>query len=527
MSIEQLVTIHNLGTKGVDKDSPPWYLPPEAWSDASNMRMYNKQALRTLGHAQVFGTPSVVPGFLMNVPATNSSFWLYASKTKIYGYDSGVHADLTRAVGGDYTASEYRDWNTGCILGGVPILNNAHDVPQYWTGLSLGSKFANLTAWPSTLRAKVIRNFGPFLVALNLVDTGVALPQAITWSSEADPGSIPASWDYTDPTVDAGRTQLTDVQGGVILDARLLGNYLVIYKQNSTHLLRFIGGQRIFSPDLLHGFGLLATRCVTSYQGGNRHFVVTPDDVITHAGSRDIQFPFEGRDKTSLFNDMDSTNYVNAFAFENPAYKEVWFVYPQSGQTYPNRAAIWNYQENTVTFRDWNGTCVDIGDYTDSTAVAWNSLSGTWDAQTFQWSTSNRRRVLFGDPALTKIYGLDTGYPFGALTTTAYLERTGLAIDGKDRQGQPKVNYESRKLCTRLWPKVRGSASVYFRVGAQETLEGTVNWNSPVLFDPAVGYIDVDPPVQGKALAVRAESTSDAAWQLESYGLEIAPIGEF
>src|SRR5262245_16081939 len=96
MAIENLITIHNLGTAGVIKDVPPHYLPLEAWSDASDMRFYNAQALRMAGHSQVFGTPTVAPGFLMNVPTPNSSFWIYGNLTDMYVYDASVHTKITR-----------------------------------------------------------------------------------------------------------------------------------------------------------------------------------------------------------------------------------------------------------------------------------------------------------------------------------------------------------------------------------------------------------------------------------------------
>lgn len=524
MSSPGLITIHNLGIGGVNRDLPSHYLPPEVWSDAGNMRFYNGQALRFLGHTQVFSTPSVAPGFIVNVPAVNSSFWLYASKTAVYGYDSGVHTDISRAAGGAYTAEEYRDWGA-TILGGIPILNNRLDVPQAWMTQSLGTKLTPLSNWPSTLRAKVVRAFGNYLVAINLIDSGIASPVEIRWSHKADPGSVPSSWDYTDPTVDAGRTFLTDVKGGELLDAQLLGDFLYLYKKNSTHIFRFVGGNDIFAPSLLHNHGVIATRCVAVVDAGRRHFLVTPDDVIMHSGTKDVEYVLEGKNKTDFFTDLGTTHYANMFVFDNPAFKEAWIAYPSSGSTLPDKAIVYNYLNKTVAFRDWNGSYADIGDYTDSTAAAWSAGSTGWDVQTTQWNTQDRRRLVFADPTATKMYGLDSGYPFGAATTTSFLERTGLAIIGKDRQGQPKVDFEQRKLCTRVWARIRGDAEVYVRLGSQETLEGAVTWSGPSLYDPDLGYVDL--VAAGRALAVRFESTSDLAWQLESYGLEVAPLGRF
>ena len=509
-----IIPIQQVGALGVFRDLPSHELPMNAWSDGGNFRFYKKNATRILGHEQVFSTPTVVPGFLFNVPAPASSFWFYFSLAKAYVYDGGVHTNVTRAAG-DYTATAYRDWN-GCLLGGVPVFNNGTDIPQYWSALSVGTPLIALANWTSTLRAKIIRNFGPFLVALNLNDNGTLLPHSLQWSHPADPGTVPTSWDYTSATVDAGRTHLTDVEGGSILDARLLGDSLLIYKKASTHLMRFIGGANIMGFNLLLGSGILNTRCVCSIRNGNYHFVVTQDDVITHTGTRNAEPVLQEKDKDYLFADMDSTNYVNAFAFDNPAFKEAWFCYPASGATYPNKVMIWNYQYDTVTFRDWAGTTAALGDYTDSTGTQWNSLSGTWDSQTWQWSTQAKRKLLFGDPAATKIYGLDTGYFFGAAAPSVYLERTGLILEKGD------TKYTSRFLIKRIWPKWRGSSVLSVRLGAQEELDSSIIWQSPKVFDSEQKYLDFE--AVGRYPAVRFEASDASPGQLEGYDLEVQEI---
>src|SRR5262245_61571496 len=198
------VQLFNLGTIGIVKDIPGHLLPPEVWSDGNNMQMIDQYTRRSFGYEQIFGTPTVVPGFVFYVPASSDNFWIYCSLAKAYVYDGSAHTNITR-LAGDYTATQYRNWN-GCILGGVPILNNGSDVPQYWPTLTVATKLIALANWPANLRAKVIRNFGKYLVAINLTDTGTPLPHAIQWSHAADPGAVPSSWDTTLATVDAGRT---------------------------------------------------------------------------------------------------------------------------------------------------------------------------------------------------------------------------------------------------------------------------------------------------------------------------------
>src|SRR5207342_1771282 len=187
-------------------------------------------------------------------------------------YEGGVHTNITRQSGGvdvDYTTTTGRLWN-GTIFGGIPILTNGLDIPQYWGTLSPGTKLANMTTFTgpgaSTLRAKIIRSFGEYLVALNVTENSVPLRHAVYWSHKAGVGTLPTSWDYSDPEVDAGRLFLTDSHGGVIQDGGLLGDELIIYKEYSTHALRFVGGGTIFAPRLiLDGSGLFAPRCFCSF----------------------------------------------------------------------------------------------------------------------------------------------------------------------------------------------------------------------------------------------------------------------
>jgi hypothetical protein len=105
-----------------------------------------------------------------------------------------------------------------------------------------------------------------------------------------------------------------------------------------------------------------------------------------------------------------------------------------------------------------------------------------------------------------------------------------LAIVGKDRQGEAKVDYESIKQVSRVWAKIRGAgaANVQVQVGSQEELDGTVTWSLPKTFDPAVKYLDFDDEagVSGRLNAIRFSSAVDAHWQLEGYTLEVNVISQ-
>src|SRR5690348_12922259 len=174
------VDINDLSSQGLIRDIPGYQLPPEAFTIAENVRFVDGGIEKLKGWTQVFGTPGVAPHFAMMVQNITSSYWLYASLTKIYVYDTTSHTDITRAVGGNYTAVKSADWN-GTVIGGIPIMNNGADVPQYWAAYSVGTAMANLSNWGATHRCKVMRAFGPFLFALNVTKGANVFPHMIKW----------------------------------------------------------------------------------------------------------------------------------------------------------------------------------------------------------------------------------------------------------------------------------------------------------------------------------------------------------
>lgn len=514
------IEMWGLNKYGIIQDTKPHLIPPQAYTNGRNVRFTANGVERFLGHEQVFGTLLGTPYQILNVPTVGLNFWIYMDLDKIFGFDGVSHADLSRTVGGAYSATEGFQWQS-TILGGIPILNNGIDVPQYWTGFSLTDPFENLSDWPSTLRAKVVKAFGSYLIAFNLTDNGTPLPKAIQWSSLADPGSIPASWDITDPTVDAGRRQLTDDKGGEIVDALLLGNQGIIYTDYATHVARYVGGIDIFTTDLLlKESGLLARGCVCAFKKGVSHFVVSQDDVLIHAGTKEAESIIENKNRKFIFNELDPDSLRYSFAFENAREKEVWFCFPMLGSEYPNLAFIWNYRDNTQTFREIDFNSADVGSIFDPAATTWASSSDLWETAGGPWNSSARNRVVVSSVNEEKAYQLDKEGAYGDVTPTSFIERTGLAIDGVDKDGQPKGSIQTQKLLKRLWPKITGTEVVTITTGSQEKLDGPITWQASQTFNPAVDkYIDVY--CEGTLLAYRIEHTGNATWYLEGVDFEI------
>jgi hypothetical protein len=412
------------------------------------------------------------------------------------------------------------------LLGGVPILNNGVDDPQYWGALNPATKLAALPNWPANTKAKVLRAFGPYLIALHPTESGTVYPHVARWSHPADPGTVPSSWDYSDATKDAGRNELPDVHAGVIIEGLPLRGHFYIYKEASTWRMSLIGGSFIFDFDaFLETSGILAPRCVTITADGTRHVVATQDDIVVHNGNS-AESILTARYKRYLFNSLDTENYVNSFIFTNPFRDEVVFCYPESGTTYPNRALIWSYRRGArgvLTEADVNYRNAAVGVIETASDELWSdNPTVPWSTDDGPWSQVTRRKVVVCGTSQSKFFEFDTGATNDGEGFEGVLQRENIALVGRKRNGEWIVDFEKRKLLRRLWIRATGGP-INIRVGFQEQMSGAISWSSEQVFDPTTQHF-VD--VFGSGRAVSVEFKAAVPFKVLSYKLEGDLIGD-
>lgn len=543
--------INDLTGIGVVSDTPDYMLPPEAFTIGRNVRCVDGGMERLLGW-DLFTTCLQQPSFVMPVTTPSVHLWIYMSLTNGFVFDGTTHSNITRT--GQYNTVNSQDWN-GTLLANIPILNNGVDVPQAWMTSTPATKLVDLQFWPATLRAKVIRAFGPFLVAIHCTDNGAIKPHLVKWSHPASPGQVPPSWNHADPTQDAGENDLPDVYSGLLRDAMPLGGTMFLYKDSSTWKMRFVGGRFIFDfgeGAWLTSVGILAPRCVCVTGDGLRQVVVTQDDIIWHNGNT-VRSILDKRLKKRLFNELDPTNFQTSFLFANPAYNEVWFCYPTAGHLQPNQALILNYGEakedrwtvteaDGITFRH-----ASVGGVQLSGTEPWDNPAGftppanlpwvdnTWDDDDGPWSELLRRRVILACTDATtptnnsdqqRLFILDRGGLKYLTNFSATLQRTGIALVGKKRNGETIVDHQLMKMLTRLWPKMQGGP-VTMRFGAQQTVDGPVRWGPSVTFDPVTQTYADPGPVSGRAVGWELTSTSSKSWRLDGYKIDMHNLGNY
>ena len=502
--------------QGMIKDVNPTALPKEFFSHTENTRFEDNAAKKILGHDSVFTAPSVAPYFLINLTGS-TNYWFYGGTAKIYRTDGSTNADVTRTSGGDYSTNltTVGNW-VGSIFNGNPILCNGVDDPQLYDTSS--SKFIDLTNWPSNTTCKSIRPYGNYLIALNMTESGNDLQNKVRWSDSST--TIPSTW-VAGSTNDAGTNTIGD-EGDFIVDGFQLNKSFIIYKERSTWLMNYIGGNLVFSfQKLFNDTGILSRNCAVEFDG--KHFVIVEGDLIVHNG---VSKQSVATDiiKRTLFDDLDTTNYKNIFATHNKQKNEIWVSYPSVGSTNCNKALIWNYRKNAFSFRDLpdilhiNTGIVNPGASTEiwsGQSQSWDSYSTTenWGARSYNPSEVS---ILMAGTGDTKFYRGDQGFDFAGANFTMTLERKGLVLDG---------NTNTVKQVRKLTPRMAGTGTAQISIGSSMSPNGTYTFTSAQEYNPN-SQNKVDARATGKYIAVRFQHTSSSTFELNGYDLEYEVIGE-
>lgn len=520
------IEINDLSQLGVIRDISGHQLPPEAFTLGRNIRVVPDGIARMPGWARAWESlTTTAPIFIVQVrSATGELWWVYGTATALQLIDDAPA--LTDLSGAAYSASYWQ----ATQLGSIPILNNGTDDPQSWD-LNPANNFQDLPDWPASTSCRVIRAFGPFLVAMNLSVSGTNRPHLVRWSHPADPGTLPASWDITDVTRDAGEIDLVDTESGGIVDGRPLRGAFVIYKERSTWLMRVIGGQQIMQFDqFLSSAGVMNRECVQATGDGAYHFVVTEDDILIHDATSAPVSVLDRRFRSYLFNQINGEYRHLNYVFANPRQREMWFCYVSQGSSVVDSALIWSYgaggERGVLYEADYPFPWTALGDITDVSDIAWEDEVGDWDDAYGAWNTSDLRRPIGVSTSGNRFAVLDTAALRDGATFLSVVERQGLALVGRTRMREPIVDFKKRKMIRRVWPKLLGGP-IDVEVGGQETPDGVVDWGTPIVFDPQSGQRYVDLTVDGFAVGVRFSSSRADDWLLHGYTMELAQTGRF
>lgn len=524
-----LVPISNVGQFGVNQDIPAHRLPANAWTDARGVRFYDNAVWKASGQTAALGTPTVDPYYIYHHLGPSLVLWAYPGLLKVYATDGTTHSNITRAVGGDYGGGANDIWQ-GTFLGGIEIFNNGIDIPQAWISPALGTPLIDLANWPAATTARILKSFKQYLVALDITTSGTHFPFLVKWSHVADPGSVPSSWDETDETLDAGENPLAET-GGHLKDGIILQDQFLIYKEDETWAMSFVGGRFIFQFRKRFNTGVISQRAIVNRRA--KHYVATSEDIIVHDGFQQESI-LDDRMRRWYDGQADPDAADRQFMVFNEKENELWMCIPQAGFSHPNIALIVNLKDGTQTLRD-------LDEPTFITAAPFDPGAGqtTYDSQTqpfdatpgkFGQRTSKpgARRLMGSHRITSKRFLLyDEGFNDEGSDFRGYVERSSMPLSGVGRDGAPLMDARSIKQVNELWPEIsiQNGTTVDIHVGGQETLNDPISWQGPFTF--TVGVDDkIDMDVVGRYLSFRFETTDQSQWKLDSYSVNVEILGQ-
>lgn len=499
---------------GVNKDLTPEELPTGVWSDVQNMRFANGYAASFKGTSQLFATTSIVPYWLQSLETQSARYWVHNGLTSSYVDDSTTRTNISPTTAFTGTATD--KWSGG-VLGGILVCTNGVDQPHYWAG-NPASKMAILPAWNSAWRCKVIKPFKNYLVALDITKSGTRYGSMVKWSHSAVAGSLPSSWDETDPTKDAGEQDLSETTDSLV-DAIPLGDALIIYKERSCYSMRYVGAPYIFQFQRIPGnYGMLAKNCGVETPVG--HVVLTSGDVVINTGQV-VTSIADSVVRRHIFNTINTGSISSAFVASNPQKNEVLICYPEEFSTTCTKAAVWNWDTKVWGFRDLNNVTFGVsGRITDVAPGTWDSDTETWDVAATSWTENeyspNESRLLLAES--TRITAFDTSSSDdGVNPLTGTLERTGLSFD------DPAVV----KIIRAVFPRIDAPSGTIVTIeigGSNYPNVPPTEWIACTPF--IVGQsVKADGFATGKYLGIRI--TCNSPWRLRSFDIDVVSAGAY
>jgi len=533
-----ILPIRDLGDTGVVTDVSPYNIPINAFNKAFNVRFDEGKVLRAPIFRKIKDSLGFTPRFTYGiVPSSGFDTTLMLSNSWVINeYASGTVSNRSGSISGSDDPRPY----TGTSLADVVYLNRPDRIPVYRA--PTGTNFADLPNWPSNHRCASLRSYGDFLIALNMVEGSANFPTRVRFSNLVTANSIPDSWDETDTTKSAGFNDLVQIKTEII-DGATLGTNFIIYASDQVWMMEFVGGTFIFNfRKLFTDAGVINQNCVVEVEG--KHFVFGAFDIYTHDGTSK-QSICDERVKNFIYSSINNQDSDRCFVQHNPTLNEIYFCY-KSGDEYVafpnadrcNRAAVYNYRNNTWSFMDLPN--VSSGTIANVNSVATYATSSTSYALTggtyYQQEDSFNRHTLMVGESLSadgitsdKLYGIDVsdaGQIAFDLDTQAtkpvYLERTGLDLD------EAGLGASQYVVCTRIYPQAdtvnTNDTTMNFQFGASDIPRSTPTYQSAVTFDVSTDH-KIDSRAAGRYLSYKVTLNDNKDFEISGFDLEVTATG--
>lgn len=378
--------IRELGKVGIIADANPYDLPANAFNDGNNVIFDEGRISRAPVFKQLypavksakswadFGAATWASGSSVSFETaegnnTNSSRF-------VGSYADPVNGETVFVADNDGTVRAYPQGDLQIVTPGVALVNNE----ETWThaqasGISILARTGmvpyarNLLAdntykslgtsnWGATTTCSVMRSYNDFFIALNVTKGATSYPTMVKWCDPVAYGSSVASmdWDAASTTNSAGENVLGEMTTP-IRDGLKLGTQFIIYSADQVWIMEYTGSSLVFNFRRLFATGgVINTNCVAEVEG--KHFVFGVDDIYVHDGMSRKSIA-DGRVRRRIFKNLDINRSKSFFVLHDTVANFLYFCYyTRQDETnfvdtqFCNKAAIYNYREDTWSFMD-------------------------------------------------------------------------------------------------------------------------------------------------------------------------------
>ena len=306
-------------------------------------------------------------------------------------------------------------------------------------------------------------------------------PRRVAWSNQEDY----TNWDYANTITTAGFLDL-DTTSEIIMAAPVREGTL-IWTTDEVWLMRYVGLPYVYGIERIgYGCGLMAPKSFALTAG--RCIWMGKEGFWTYDGG--VVKPLPCDVGSYVFDNIDrDSGALYSHGSDNGVFTEVWFWYPSSGQSAPDRYVCYNYAEGW-----WS-----IGAMARTAAQP----AGVYN---FPMAAGTDRNLYFHEDGWT-----NAGTP---ITTARYAETASINV-----QSGGKIS----NVVQAITDSGYGFNSTRLTFFSEFTPEGSEITSGP--YTPrSDGYTDTR--VTGRDFRVKISSAADADWSIGEMRLEVRPTGD-
>lgn len=305
-------------------------------------------------------------------------------------------------------------------------------------------------------------------------------PRRVAWSDTEDF----TNWNFADVTATAGYLDL-DTSLSITMCCSVREGTL-IWTEDEAWLMRYIGLPYMYSVERI-GFscGLIAPRAFATAAGrciwmGREGFWIYDGGVVRPLPCDVASYVFQNLDP--------NTSILHTHGSDNSLFNEVWFWYPSTGSTVPDKYVIFNYAEQW-----WS-----IGSMTRTAATGGSVYR-------YPIATDNSNYAYFQEDGWT-----NNG---AAITTQRFAETADINVQNGS---------STMMIKQAMTDSGYGYASTSLTFYSSFTPEGAETTHGP--YNPrSDGYTDIR--VTGRDIRMKVVSTQDAEWSIGEVRLDVVPRG--